>query len=137
MGKNAGSSMRMCSKSGIEKNDEINRLTDPSEFKHRQTSKIQNIGVGITGIGTVKNGGPQASSQDLSLSAGQGSPNQSDNPKSLAASLGIIIYDTRWWDRQYDQWQRGKGRKPGQHPDPKCLWNSEPDLFDWDEYKEE
>ena len=50
------------------------------------------------------------------------------------------IYDTRVWDRDYHHWimYKNKGaRRPGQHPDPNCLWNTDPDNFDFREYSKE
>ena len=46
------------------------------------------------------------------------------------------MIDTRWWDRDYDQWVKNVGPMPGPHPDPECIWNTKPEEFDRNEYKQ-
>ena len=47
------------------------------------------------------------------------------------------LYDTRDWDSQYALYAQDKGGKPGKHPDPDCIWNSDPDSFNFREYAAE
>ena len=44
------------------------------------------------------------------------------------------IYNTREWDANYRNWLHKNGENPGQHPDPKCVWNQNFENFKLDEY---
>ena len=35
-------------------------------------------------------------------------------------------FETRDWDRQYEKYIRKLGPQPGPHPDPDCIWNTDP-----------
>ena len=41
------------------------------------------------------------------------------------------LHDTAAWDAAYIKWSMGEGPKPGKHPDPKHLWNTNPSEFKW------
>ena len=45
------------------------------------------------------------------------------------------IYDTREWDHNYHKYTMQDGQDPGRHPDPDCIWNQSPELYDDVEYQ--
>ena len=47
------------------------------------------------------------------------------------------IYDTREWDHQYHKYIMQDGQDPGRHPDPDCIWNQSPELYDDVEYQQQ
>ena len=44
--------------------------------------------------------------------------------------------DLRFWNKQYENWKKNIGPRPGPHPDPDCIWNQNPEIFDFHDYKE-
>ena len=40
-----------------------------------------------------------------------------------------VDIDTRVWDNDLFKWNEGSGPRPGPHPDPNHLWNTNPDYF--------
>ena len=48
------------------------------------------------------------------------------------------IYDARHWDKTYKDWlvQPNKYPHPGPHPDPNHPWNTNPELFNFEKFKE-
>ena len=43
----------------------------------------------------------------------------------------------RKWEKQYKEWVKGTGIKPGPHPDPMHKWNVDPEAFEDNDYDSE
>ena len=44
------------------------------------------------------------------------------------------IYDTSAWDAAYQMHVTQQGPIPGEHPDPECIWNKNPNAYNEDKY---
>lgn len=48
-----------------------------------------------------------------------------NNPKDVVCDRPELgLYDTRVWDRSYQQYIKYQTNHPGKHPDPECIWNT-------------
>ena len=110
----------MCVKSGADELSNGDMRDEGSDIRitHKQRS-IKHMGTRLS------------ENRDIRSSNSNFDPNSTYESQTSMSQ----IYDTRYWDRQYDNWQRGKGPKPGKHPDPECLWNTNPTDFNQLEYK--
>ena len=63
----------------------------------------------------------------MSSAAGQ---KQSTIIRIRASDLAKI--DTRFWDKQFTEWQEGRRPKPGAHPDPQHKWNTHPEFYNYE-----
>ena len=45
-------------------------------------------------------------------------------------------FETRDWDRQYEKYIRKLGPAPGPHPDPDCIWNTDPNSYSKEAYED-
>ena len=103
----------MCVKGKDDDDDGPNNdLRDTSEVRSTNKKSIKYIGSSISE--NIEFANKIGNNED---------PNSTyDNSSQI---LDLQQYDTRYWDRQFDLWQKGKGPKPGMHPDPSCLWNTD------------
>ena len=57
------------------------------------------------------------------------------NASRVVSKPELGLYDTRVWDSHYIKYIQKKGPNPGRHPDPECIWNSDENSFNFEDYK--
>ena len=52
-----------------------------------------------------------------------------DKDQEQQANSDKLAQNTRWWDKQFNDYIAHGGKKPGTHPDPNHLWNKDPEAY--------